>query len=458
VLYVGKDFASFVAAYGPRNPKADVTLFQSGEAGEDHPSAFDLIVLGPGAEMTGKACQTLLRPGGALAMVGGPTARLPDDCAGVGFALVKARHGSLGSILFAQRPAEAAGGALYVELWAYAPRLMDIRTRLPMEQLNTDPAVTTRFRTAPFGLPDMPLDRPKVVILQRPGAYNLDHLRPFIADALAAGWIPVLEIDDHPELILLASSSNPGPEHAWTTARGVAGVQTSTPSLAEAFRAHNPEVKVFPNAVFELRAFPEGERPRRVFYGAIERGPFAVDVARSLSPTVRQFPDTEFVVVGDRAVFDALPTRHKRFEEYLPYERYLALMRTCSVVLSPLGGRAGEEGKSDAKFLDAAQAGALMIASPFVYRDVVRHGQNGLIARSRDQWAPLLTGALRNQAKRREMARRAWEEVRETRMFADQLAERRDWFLSLWNRREALEQAICERLPGLAEAIRERRR
>jgi hypothetical protein len=458
VLYVGKDFRTFAAAYRLRNPKADLRALPSAASGGDPEAASDLVVVGPGADLDGILSQALVRPGGALVLAGAPAAPAPSpDVTGAGFAVVKTHHGSSGPIWVAQHRADAAGPKLHVELLAFAPRLMDIRTRLPMQQLDTEPAVSAYFRTAPFRLPDIPVDTARVAICQRPRIDDLDQMRNLLAPILAGGWIPVLEIDDHPDL-MAGVKGNSSSDNVWTTTRAMAAVQTSTSKLAQALLVHNPEVKVFPNAVFELPPFPEGDRPRRVFYGAISRGPFAVDVARSLSPVVRQFPDTEFVVVGDRAVFDALPTRRKRFEEYIPYERYLALMRTCSVTLSPLAGGAPEETKSDAKFLDAAQSGALMVASPVVYGEVVRHGQNGLIARSREQWAPLLASALRNQVKRREMARCAWEEVRAKRMFVDQIAERRDWYLSLWHRREALERELCARLPGLADAIRAHRR
>ncbi|WP_423353288.1 glycosyltransferase family protein [Phenylobacterium sp. VNQ135] len=374
-----------------------------------------------------------------------------------GLALAKARPDDSGEVLVLARRGGLRSPRLHVELWAFAPALMDIRTRLPTEQLDTEPCVTARWHLRPFELPDLPPDTPKIVVSQRPGRYPEPYLRQWLAETLAKGWLPVLETDDHPGVMARVQAREPDALD-WLQVRAMAAVQTSTPRLAEALAEHNPEVRVFPNAVFELPPFPTRERPRRVFYGAVSRGPLAVEVARSLGPVVRQFPDVEFLVVGDRAVFDALPTRRKRYEDIVPYDRYLAVMRACSVTLSPLAGNAYEDTKSDAKFLDAAQSGTLMIASPTVYSDVIRHGENGLIAQRTQDWPRLLADALGNDAKRREMTLCAWSEVRERRMFADQIAARRDWYLDLWDRREALERALCERLPGLADAIAHHRR
>jgi glycosyltransferase involved in cell wall biosynthesis len=230
-------------------------------------------------------------------------------------------------------------------------------------------------------------------------------------------------------------------------------VQTTTEPLAAAFRPHNPEVRIFDNAVFELAPFPGSAPPQRVFYGAISRGGFGVRVARALAPVTAEFPDLEFVVLGDRAVFDALPTANKRFEPYLPYEAYLAAMASCAVSLSPIESLPLRDTKSDAKFLDAARAGVVTIASPLIYDRVIKHGVNGFLAQRLEDWAPLLRQALADPVATRAIGRRAWDHVRAQRMFAAQVAQRRDWYRDLWARRDALNAAAFARVPGLAQAV-----
>ena len=69
------------------------------------------------------------------------------------------------------------------------------------------------------------------------------------------------------------------------------------------------------------------------------------------------------------------------------------------------------------------------------------------------QRATLLGQALDDPQRREAMARQAWSEVRDGRMFSNQVAARVDWYRDLWARREALNEAVMDRLPGLREAV-----
>jgi glycosyltransferase involved in cell wall biosynthesis len=210
---------------------------------------------------------------------------------------------------------------------------------------------------------------------------------------------------------------------------------------------------MFPHAAFAVRPFPERERPARVFYGGVLRGRYPVEVARALGPAIEQHPQAEFVVIGDREVFDALPTTAKRYYDYMPFEAYLHLMSECAISLSPIEALPMRDTKSDAKFLDASRAGVLTIASPTIYERTIEHGVNGLLAPQVEHWAPLLARALSDEPWRQGMARRAWAQVRDTRMFADQVAAREDWYRDLWSRRAELNEALMGRMPGLREAV-----
>jgi hypothetical protein len=422
---------------------------------------IDVVALGgPPASGVLERLAGALAPGGCLVARWTSAARadaaLNADLTRCGLALRESVDASGTGVLRAQKTSIAQPSpARPLELFyvAFSPLLMDIRTRLPMQWLKADPELRPVYALAPLlELPKLHREVPKVVVLQRPAEVDANAWRPFLADAVAGGWVVVLEYDDHPWLI--AEMQNRAAFQADMLRFGFAhAVQTATPALVEAFRPYNPEIALFPNAVFELAPFPEGERPRRIFYGAVLRGSFAVEVARSLGPAIERFPDAHFEVIGDREVFAALPTDAKTFHEYMSYEGYLRLMGGCAVSLSPVETLPRRETKSDAKFLDAARAGVLTIASPPIYEAVIEHGVNGLIARTVPDWAPLLAAALSDPAGSREMAKRAWEYVRAERMFAHQAAARGDWYRDLWARREALNEALMRRVPGLREAV-----
>lgn len=469
VLYVGGAPTAFAAAYRRRTPWAVVTTADSPAAAPVGP--FDLVALERPAGEGAEALARLLAPDGivlavveaqgAAAFDQAPLAvvRLTppaadgeafDDRAADLWPLVRDGAAAPGPLVVLARPGPAPE-PLFLRAATFAPRLMDIRTRLPAQALRNDPGLVVALSGPKFSVSDLPVDAPKVLVLQRPALLGAEAWRKALAESLRGGWIVVMEFDDHPELVAEVKGEAVT-EESWARFGYVHAVQTSTPALAEAFGAYNPEVRVFPNCAFELEPFPRTPAPRRVFYGAALRGPFAAEVAAGLGPVAAAHPEVEWLVVGDRSVFDALPAARKELVPYVPYEEYLRLMGTCAVSLSPIEGRRHQDTKSDVKFVEAAARGVLTIASPTIYAQTIRHGETGLIAERVEDWAPLLAGVLADERRRQLMARNAWEEVRAGRMFARQAPARIAWYRSLWERREALTAGLMERLPGLREA------
>lgn len=453
VLYVGAESSAFGSAYLALNPKAAVNPQRAPDGG------FDLVVLqDPGAGEFGRLNlrKSLAADGIVLAL-----GRLGDARAGLERSLVSqglavsyadAVVTPQGSVLV-RAQAAPVDPPCRVDIVPFAPLLMDIRTRLPADAMRADPALQINYYPPPMVLASTPDEPPRILILERPGGWSPDRWRGAAARAIKARQILVIEFDDHPELISQMIRGKSLDEGAWEMFRVAHGIQTSTEPLIDVFQAHNPEVRVFPNAVFDIQPFSAGERPRKVFYGGVTRGPFVVEVARSLGPAIEAHPDTEFVVMGDRNFFDALPTVRKSFRAYAAFDAYLAAMAECCISLSPLQARPMIETKSDAKYLDASRAGVLTIASPTVYERTIRCGENGLIARTMDDWPRMLELALRENGARERMARAAWDDVRMGRMFAYQTADRRDWYRSLLARREELDRAVLARCPEVASIL-----
>lgn len=332
---------------------------------------------------------------------------------------------------------------------AMAPRFMDVRARLPAAYLRSAPDVGLVYQEKTVALSPMPGDRARILLLQRPATPDKAAWLRMAGEAFRAGWLVVTEYDDHPELV--GKVLGWAPERArWLHIAGAHAVQTTTDRLAAAFRAHNPEVMAFPNAAFTLPALrlrPPG--PRRVFFGALNRGAFSAALAQALGPAIAAHPDTMFEVVHDRSFFDALPTERKRFWDALDYERYLAALGNCDIALLPLAGEDVELFKSDVKYVESASRGAAVIASPAVYGDSVVHEGTGLIAPSLADWAPALGRLLGDDGLRDALAHRAWIDVRDHRMFAAQVGPRVDWYRRLWTGRERLHAALLERCPWL---------
>lgn len=451
--YIGPEGEAFTAAYAARQPDANASVL----AGEIAP--LDILVVG-GPVPLERLSDLLasLRPGGWLVARWCAADAVPHDLAdalaAAGLELTDPVDHGGSAVLRAQRTtgAERPAEPLLLAYNAISPWMMDIRTRLPVQQMASDPDLAVRYFKPLRSVPTAPFDQPKVVVLQRPSLTRIEDWLGTVAPFIVRNWVCAIEYDDHP-LLVAEVAGQPPTEAEFRRLSYVHGVQTSVEPLADLFRPYNPEVAIFPNAVFELLPFPQGPRPPRVFYGATPRGEIPVAVARSFDQVIARFPDIEFVVVGPRAVFDALPTSRKTYHGYMTYESYLDLMATCTVSLAPINAHPMHDTKSDAKFLDASRAGALTIASPTIYSRTIRHGENGLIANELADWPRLLTQAFAEPEVARGMARQAWKDVRDGRMFTHQIAARKAWYRSLWERREELNEALMERLPGLREQL-----
>lgn len=454
VLFLGEGHDEFAAGYLARCPAARVDVAASAGA------SYDAIVLADpsGETPADDALLASLTPRGtmvAATQLGAPARRLGESLSQHGLTLLSGDRAltAVGTALVRARRSPPPATPLTIV--AYARTLMDIRTRLPAMALRSDPALEVEYQAPPFAQPEGGV--PGVVVMTRPAEWTPEAWRATAARAIQARQVLVVEYDDHPELVSQMTRGVSVPERDWERFRMVHAIQTSTEPLVELFQRFNPEVAMFPNAVFTLAPFPQTPRPRRVFFGGVTRGPFVVDVARALWPAIEAYPDTAFHVVGDRAFFDALPTANKQFDDYLPYEAYLNAMAACAISLSPLEDRPMVETKSDAKYLDAARAGVVTIASPTVYARTIRSGVNGLIAARLEDWPTALSQLLGDDPLRERIARAAWEDARDHRMFAHQLGRRRDWYRDLLARRKALNAAILARAPAVAAELATRR-
>ncbi len=337
---------------------------------------------------------------------------------------------------------------LHIHLAALAPEFLEARTTLPLDELAAAPGVSMSQSTRMINLPRLPPGQPKVLILQRLAPMPAAEWRGLLSTFLSQGWIVICELDDHPALIA-AVHGYAVDGRSWNPVRLVHAVQTSTMPLCEAIRRHNPEAVTFENAAFSHVADAVAPRPDgtlRAFFGAFNRGALAARLAAGLAAVAAARPGIEFVVVHDRAFFDALGDARRSFSPALPYDRYLDLMGSCDVALIPLEEGAAQACKSDIKFVEASSRGLASIVSPTAYARTVRNRETGLVAAGAAAWADALACLHDDPALRLALARGALRYVGRERMFALQVDRRIAWYESLWARRHALTDALAQRL------------
>ncbi|HEX3983825.1 MAG TPA: methyltransferase domain-containing protein, partial [Acidisoma sp.] len=321
----------------------------------------------------------------------------------------------------------------------------DIRVIYPLRALKTDPSVTVQVGDIEsFPLPTE--QQPGICILHRPLAVGENGILLF-RHLLRRGFLVVTEFDDLPTFM---------PElrdERLMNFRAAHAVQTSTPFLAEALRQQNPEVAVFPNGVSVLPEVVNFTTPEQLtlFFGAINREsdwqPFmpVLNAAASILGSRLRFE-----VVHDEGFFQALETPHKTFTPTCDHQTYMKLLAQSEISFMPLRDSLFNRAKSDLKFIEAAAARVVALASPIVYEQSIEDGVTGLIFRSESDLYEKIIRLVAAPDLGLAIAKAARQLVAETRMDAYSVAARIAWYRNLLARREELTRALYERVPELA--------
>jgi 2-polyprenyl-3-methyl-5-hydroxy-6-metoxy-1,4-benzoquinol methylase len=322
----------------------------------------------------------------------------------------------------------------------------DVRVVEPLRALRTDSAVLGIIAAEPDLQAILP-EYAKIAILHRPlliGEGGLDRVKALIGK----GYLIVSEFDDHP--VFMASRGVQMDQVL--TFRAVHAVQTSTPALAEVLGAENPEIGMFPNGIFELPEIRNFRNPDQLtlFFGALNRGddwapllPAVNEVARAVGARLK------FSVVHDQAFFDALESPHKSFVPTCDYAAYMNLLAEADIAFMPLEDNIFNRAKSDLKFIEASACRVVSLASSVVYAGSIEDGKTGLIFRNPTEMRAHLLRLLAYPEASRKMADAARNYVAAKRMLAYQAADRLAWYRSLWERRDALNEALRARVPAL---------
>lgn len=323
------------------------------------------------------------------------------------------------------------------------------RVDFPMAALRAEPYTRVVWDAEKIAIPkDMP---PGILVLHRFAVNPTHPLLKSIEEYSRRGWIVVLDFDDDPRFWPEIVASKFYGFHA------VHAVSVSTPALAHLVRAWNSELKVLPNAIFEIpdqkaeTNYMEPGQRLRIFYGAFNREQDMAEVAPSLFSMFEQHADAiEIEVIFDKRFYEDLPTTiSARFHPLVSFEQYQQLLASCDLALLPLRDTEFNRCKSDLKFIECCAAGVIPICSNVVYGLEEDHRTIGLFPASVDDWGKAIEALIADPKALQHKKKLARDYVLTKRLHAQGVSERETWYRSLLSRRAELEECRQRRVEAL---------
>lgn len=198
--------------------------------------------------------------------------------------------------------------------------------------------------------------------------------------------------------------------------RACDGVTVSTDSLAEIVRSFTQRpVVVVPNAIDLPWVRTVLRRAtRRIagvtigWAGGMRSGRDLAVVAEAWRRLAARFPSLTFVVQGhpDPGLISAVPADRLVLLPWLPLDRYCEGLAEVDIAICAVASDRWNANKSPIKAMEAAVAGAAVVASPTVYGRLVEHGRTGYLAETADDWERHLADLIARPALRAIMATR----------------------------------------------------
>ncbi len=190
------------------------------------------------------------------------------------------------------------------------------------------------------------------------------------------------------------------------------GVTVSTTHLASVVRRYTdaPPV-VVPNAI-DLAWWRE-HRGRRSIRGLTIGWAGGVRPDADLEPMAiawgriaARYPEVRFIVQGHHPeiIKPHVPEERIIRLPWLPMESHPAALRNVDIGCCPLADTEFNRSRSPNKAMEYAASGAVVVASPLVYGDVIWDGAHGLIAHTADEWESLLAALIANPEWRKALA------------------------------------------------------
>ncbi len=343
-----------------------------------------------------------------------------------------------------------------------------IRIHLPNSFFVTEPNISTN--AALSGMPykiftEKDFDR-RIFINQRISFNSFAKGKKIFEQLNEAGYLYLSEMDDHP-ILWEKDYSNSG----YINFISVHAVQTSTKYLADFLSQYNPHVKIFPNQLRRLlpkrnfdEEFRQKDKPVTIFFGALNRDKEFNELLPTLNKIAEDYgKKISFKILARKKLFDSLQAENKILvgdpnqydAQFVPYSAYEEVLQSSDIALLPLQDNKFNRAKSDLKFIECANAGAVALASPVVYSDVVKDGENGFIFSDLKDFSDKLKMLIDNPNKRREVSEKAYDYVKHNRLLSQHYEERLNWYFELLAKLPELTKEARARIEKIAPQFKD---
>lgn len=220
-------------------------------------------------------------------------------------------------------------------------------------------------------------------------------------------------------------------ERIWAVCQ-VDGVTVSTEPLAEVVRGVTGRpVIVVPNAIdvpwfrsAVRRAQRQLRAPTIGWAGGMRPDADVAAMAEGWRLVADRHPSVRFVVQGylPPIIRASVPADRLVVIPWLPLERYPEPLGEVDIACCSVAPDRFNACKSVIKAYEAALAGSAVVASPYLYGELIVDGVNGLLAETPAEWAASLDALLRRPADRSILARRLLKRVEQRHTLAQNLA------------------------------------
>ena len=323
------------------------------------------------------------------------------------------------------------------------------RFDFPREQLNRRENVqVTKFTKLDAAVYAELVEYADMLIIQRL------PMSPRLAKVYTAlnsrGKLVIFEIDDdllhlHPESRYAKQAPPDYRERIEQSLLASQAVQCSTQALANVISQIHPEVVVLENQFDKLLPYNSRKKDGGIIIGYAAGEDHFLDwltIKDAYNTTIVQLElegfQVESWIIGDKAIFESIASKNKRYFPLLQRSEYLQLLQQVDISLIPLADIPFNRSKSDVKFLESAGCGAAVLASKFVYSNSLKNGETGILFSNADEFANGLTELVRSQELTERLSRNAQRYVSENRLIEQHVERWEEIYLSWVSNRDKL--------------------